>query len=230
MALAIASGALAWTMQTEKSALGPIGLVLAVWLVGGAAMDLWQRTGRGKLANRFMRLWRLTRADWGRAVAHAGLGITMFGITGMLAWETEDIRVAQIGESFDVSGYTFTLDSVETGQGPNYLTTMADMLVSRNGREVTRLHPEKRSYPVAQMPTTEAGIDSGVFRDIYLVIGDQQNDGGWAVRTYIKPFANWIWAGAIIMALGGFISLSDRRYRVAAGARRQRQGQGVPAE
>ena len=90
------------------------------------------------------------------------------------------------------------------------------------------LFPEKRVYPVAGMPTTEAAIDNGVFRDIYLVIGDEQPGGGWAVRSYVKPFANWIWAGAIIMALGGTLSLTDRRFRVAAGARKQPAG--VPAE
>jgi cytochrome c-type biogenesis protein CcmF len=91
--------------------------------------------------------------------------------------------------------------------------------------------PEKREYPVAGMPTTEAAIDNGVFRDLYVVIGDPQDGGGWAVRTFVKPFANWIWAGAIVMALGGCLSLMDRRYRVAAGARRERRPpDGVPAE
>ena len=105
---------------------------------------------------------------------------------------------------------------------------MATMRVTRDGAEVAMLYPEKRVYPVAQMPTTEAAIDYGVLRDIYLVIGDPQDNGGWAVRSYIEPFANWLWGGAIIMALGGLLSLTDRRYRVAAGARRVPQG--VPAE
>jgi cytochrome c-type biogenesis protein CcmF len=106
---------------------------------------------------------------------------------------------------------------------------MATMGVWRNGAEVAVLNPEKRFYPVAGMPTTEAGIDIGFTRDIYLVIGDPQANGGWAVRTYIKPFANWIWGGSILMAIGGFISLSDRRLRVAAGASR-RTADTVPAE
>jgi len=94
------------------------------------------------------------------------------------------------------------------------------MEVARDGHAVTVLYPEKRFYPVQAMPTTEAAIDNGVFRDIYLVIGDEQQDGGWAVRSYVKPFANWLWAGALMMAFGGILSLTDRRYRVAAGARR----------
>ena len=92
---------------------------------------------------------------------------------------------------------------VDRVEGPNYLSTMATMRVTRDGAEVAMLYPEKRVYPVAQMPTTEAAIDYGLFRDLYLVIGDPQDGGGYAVRSYIKPFANWIWAGSILMALGG---------------------------
>jgi cytochrome c-type biogenesis protein CcmF len=229
LALAMAAGALVWTIQTGRSILAPVGMILFVWLLGGSVVDVYNRTGRGGLASKLRRLLTLPRADWGKSVAHAGLGITIFGIAAITAWQTEDIRVAQVGERFDVGAYQVTLNDVTRQRGPNYLTTMADMSVYRNGREVARLYPEKRQYPVAQMPTTEAAIDNGIFRDLYLVIGDPQADGGWAVRTYIKPFANWIWAGCIIMAFGGLLSLSDRRYRVAAGARKAAPG-AVPAE
>jgi cytochrome c-type biogenesis protein CcmF len=97
---------------------------------------------------------------------------------------------------------------------------MAEMQVTKAGAAVVTLYPEKRVYPVAAMPTTEAAIDYGLFRDLYLVIGDPQDGGGYAVRSYIKPFANWLWGGALIMAIGGLLSLSDRRFRVAAGAKR----------
>ena len=95
------------------------------------------------------------------------------------------------------------------------------MVVTRGGAEEATLFPEKRVYPVQAMPTTEAAIDYGFARDIYLVIGDPQVGGGFAVRSYVKPFANWLWGGSALMALGGFFSLTDRRYRLAAGARRQ---------
>ena len=228
MVLAFAVGALAWAMQTGRSALGPVGMMLGVWLAGGAFVDLMQRSGRGGVGEKLGRIWRLPRADWGRVTAHGGLGITIIGIAGMTAWQTEDIRVAQIGETFEVAGYSITLNDVARSEGPNYFTTMADMTVSRGGQELARLFPEKRVYPVAQMPTTEAAISNGVIRDFYLVIGDPQQGGGWAVRTYVKPLANWIWAGAIIMALGGVLSLTDRRYRVAGGAKRVPAA--VPAE
>lgn len=216
--LAFVSMALIWTLQSQKTILAPIGMALGVWLVAGSAVDLWSRCGRGEIASRIRRLARLPRADYGKAVAHIGLGVTFLGISAMTAWEIEDIRVAQVGERFKVGAYEVQLDDVARVQGPNYNSTTAWMSVYRNGRQVAELKPEKRVYPVAQMPTTEADIDNGVLRDIYLVIGDPQADGGWAVRTYIKPLANWIWAGAILMGLGGLLSLSDRRYRVAAGA------------
>ncbi|SES17583.1 cytochrome c-type biogenesis protein CcmF [Tranquillimonas rosea] len=229
MALSVALGALVWTMQTGRSILAPVGAVLAAWLVLGAGMDLWQRAGRGGLSDKARRLRRLPRADWGKAIAHGGFGITIFGIAAMTAWQVEDIRVAEVGEPFRVGPYEITLESVEEVEGPNYVSTMGMMQVTRSGREVATLTPEKRRYPVAQMPTTEAGIDNGVLRDLYLVIGDRQSGGAWAVRSYIKPFANWIWAGAIIMALGGVMSLTDRRYRVAAGAGKAPR-RAVPAE
>jgi len=229
LVLAVLVMLLAWTMQTERTILGPVGFLLGVWLVAGAATDLMSRTGRGALGNRLRRLTRLPGADWGKATAHAGLGVTFMGVAGLMAWDSEDIRVAQIGESFEVAGFEITLADVRREQGPNYLTTMADMEVRRDGVLITELHPEKRVYPVQAMPTTEAAIHYSFWRDIYLVIGDPQEGGGWAVRTFIKPFANWIWMGSFLMALGGFFSLSDRRYRVAAGATKA-QIQGVPAE
>lgn len=229
--LAVALAALVWAMQTGRTALGPVGVFLGTWLVAGAAVDLWQRAGRGAIGQKLGRLTRLPRADWGKAVAHAGFGITTFAIAGLLAWEREDIRIAQIGQTFEVGAFTIALNDVSRVQGPNYISTMAELSVFRGAREVAVLTPEKRMYPVAQMPTTEAAIDNGFLRDVYLVIGDPQENGGWAVRTYIKPFANWIWGGCIIMALGGFLSLSDRRYRVAAGARKTPEAGGaVPAE
>jgi cytochrome c-type biogenesis protein CcmF len=225
--LAVALAGAAWAMQTGKSLLGPVGVFLGVWVAVGAFVDLWKRAGKGW--NRFGRLSRLPRADWGKMVAHSGLGITMFAIAGLTAWEVEDIRVTKLNEAFTVGGYELTLTEVRDVKGPNYISTMGTVEITRNGRPVAELFPEKRDYPVARMPTTEAAIDYRFLRDLYVVIGDEQADGGWTIRTYIKPFANWIWGGCILMALGGFLSLSDRRFRVAAGARKAPAG-GVPAE
>ncbi len=235
--LAVAVGALVWAIQTEKTALAPIGMMLGVWLVAGAAVDLWLRTGRGVLFGRARRLFRLPGADWGKALAHAGLGFTFIGIAGVMAWQSEDIRAAKIGDTFMVSSYEITLVDVIRAAGPNFSTTKAEILIRQDGREVARLFPEKRVYPVQAMPTTEAATHNGIWRDLYLVIGDPQVGGGWAVRTFIKPMIGWIWFGTALMSLGGLISLTDRRYRVAAGAakvaRAKKQSSdesGVPAE
>jgi cytochrome c-type biogenesis protein CcmF len=217
---------LVWTFQTGRSLLGPVGVFLGAWLIGGAVTDLWSRTGRSR---DLRRLLRLPRADWGKSVAHSGLGITMLAIAGLMAWEQEDIRVVQPGQPYAVGGWQLELIGVSREKGPNYLSTIGEVSLSKNGSEIARLFPEKRIYPVAEMPTTEAAIDYRFLRDIYVVIGDAQANGGWVVRTYIKPLASWIWGGALLMALGAALSLSDRRYRVAAGAARM-QTKRVPAE
>ncbi|TNC50869.1 heme lyase CcmF/NrfE family subunit [Rubellimicrobium rubrum] len=214
LVLALLLAALAWTLGTGRSMLALVGTALGTWIVAGAATDLWQRTGRSGAA----RLLRLPGADWGKAVAHSGLGVTILGVSLLMAWQQEDIRTVALGSTYEVGSYGFTLNGVDELDGPNYRTLMADVTVTQGASEVARLFPEKRFYPVAAMPTTEAAIDNGLFRDIYVVIGDPQDDGSYAVRTYVKPFANWIWGGAILMALGGLLSLGDRRLRVAAGA------------
>lgn len=230
LVLAIAVGLLGYVWQTGRSLLGPVGLALGAWLVFGAMTDLWSRTG--KSGDRLGRLMRLPRADWGKSVAHAGMGVTMLGIAGLMAWELEDISVVAVGESVEIGDYQVSLMAVERVPGPNYMSTMATVEVRNEGRLVSVLQPEKRVYPVQAMPTTEAAIDNGLLRDIYVVIGDAQQNGGWALRSHVKPLANWIWAGTIIMALGGLLSLSDRRYRVAAGARKTPKATAaeVPAE
>ena len=229
-ALAVAALALAWAVQTGRSAAGPLGAGLGAWLVAASAIDLWTRTGRGALRARLGRLSRLPGADWGKAVAHAGLGVTIFGVAALTAWEREGIAVLDTGDTLTVGGVEATLLDVSRVEGPNYVATVAELAVTEDGAALGVLRPEKRIYPVARMPTTEAGIDSGLTRDLYAVIGDPQVGGGWAVRVWIKPFANWIWGGAILMALGGLISLLDRRYRVGVAARRAPRPDAVPAE
>ena len=228
--LAVTLAALAFAIQSGRSALGPIGVALGVWVVGGALVDLWLRSGREGFAARLRRMMRLPRADLGKAVAHIGVGVTTFGVAAVLAWEAEDIRVAQIGDNWDVGAYTFELMDIRNAEGPNYVTTFADIAVSRDGQDVAVLSPEKRFYPVANMPTTEAAIHNGILRDIYVVIGDPQEQGGYAVRVYLKPFANWIWGGCMLMALGGALSLSDRRLRIGASAAKRKDKAAVPAE
>ncbi|WP_019955219.1 heme lyase CcmF/NrfE family subunit [Yoonia vestfoldensis] len=232
LVLAVALAGLAYAVQSGNSALGPVGVALGVWVVGGAIADLWLRAGRDDLRTRLRRIGNLPRADWGKATAHIGMGVTVFAVAAMLAWQKEDIRIAQIGDRWDMGAFQVQLDAVNQLQGPNYVTTMADMSIWRGDRELYTLQPEKRFYPVANMPTTEAAISNGFIRDVYVVVGDPQVNGGWAVRVYDKPFANWIWGGCILMALGGIFSLSDRRLRVGAASAKpvRRRVDAVPAE
>ena len=228
LALALALAGLAWTLQTGRSTMAPIGALLAGWVVFGAFAEIAGRVRLGDAAPQeaLRRAWNLPRADWGKALAHSGLGVSIFGVAAITAWATEDIRVARPGEPFGLGRYELRLDAVEQFRGPNYDADRATVAVLRDGRVVRILYPEKRLYDVQGMATTEAAIDRGFTRDLYVALGEPQG-GGWALRTYIKPFANWIWAGALIMALGGGVSLTDRRYRVGAPARR---AAAVPAE
>ena len=230
LALSVALGAAVWTLQTGGRMLAPIGAVLAAWIVLGVIADLAQKAGgwRARPGVAFSRLAGLPRAEWGKAVSHAGLGVMIWGISALTAWEQQDIRTLAVGEGFTLGAYHFTLDDVSRARGPNYTTDIGTVTVRRAGAVVAVLEPEKRFYPVQRMPTTEAGIQSGALRDLYVSLGDRQPDGTWAMWSWIKPFANWIWAGAIIMSLGGFLSLSDRRYRV--GVAKSRRAVAVPAE
>ncbi len=222
LALALALAALAWAAQTGRSMAAPVGAALGGWLVFGALSELAGRVklGEARLPESLRRLASLPRADWGKTLAHAGLGVSFFGVAAIGAWAVEDIRAVRPGESFAVGPYTLTLAAIEATRGPNYTAETATVAVTRDGRAVATLHPEKRVYPVQGMTTTEAAIDRSLTRDLYVALGDPQPDGAHALRTYVKPFANWIWGGALLMALGGVASLTDRRLRVGAPARR----------
>ena len=217
LALALACGALAWSLQTGGRMLAPIGLALSAWVVAGAAVDLWTSAGIWRRGFKPARIRRISGAQWGKAAAHAGFGIAIAGVSAITAWEVEDIRKARPGEAFAIGGYQILFGGVEVQSGPNYRATVGTFEFERNGQPVAILRPERRLYPVAGMRTTEAAIDRGVLRDLYVVLGEADGDG-WTVRTYVKPLANWIWFGAAVMAAGGLLSLADRRFRIEAGA------------
>jgi cytochrome c-type biogenesis protein CcmF len=248
---ALAIGGIAWGVQTGAALLAPVGMALAAWLILGVLVDLAERAGVGRVPARaaLARLAGLPRADWGKALAHAGLGLSVMGIAAVSAWEVEDIRLARPGDVIPLGPYEVRFEAVERlpigadfaavacgttaetvlkGAEPrNFETVFGRFRLLRDGELVSHLCPEKRVYPVQRMPTTEAAIDSGLGRDVYLVLGDQNADGAWAVRSYLKPLVNWIWLGAAVMGLGGLVSLTDRRFRVGATARR---AAAVPAQ
>jgi cytochrome c-type biogenesis protein CcmF len=205
---------------------GPVlalfGLGLAVWLVVGAAVELADRIKlfRVPVTTSWSRLRGVPRATLGMTLAHGGLGIVVAGIVASTTWRAEDIRVMRPGDTATISGYSVLFDGVDKVDGPNYAAERGRFIVSRHGRELARLHPEKRFYPVQQQTTTEAAIRTTGFGDLYLVLGDDQGDGARAVRIYHNPLVPWLWAGAIVMVIGGLVSLADRRYRVGVPGRR----------
>jgi cytochrome c-type biogenesis protein CcmF len=222
-AAALALGGVVWGLQTGDALLAPVGLALAAWLILGVVVEIGARVGlpRASLGVALGRLARLPRADWGKFLAHAGIGLSVMGIAAVTAWEIEDIRLAQPGDTIPLGGYQLHFDSVSEGQGPNYTFQRGHFTVYRGSDPVAVMEPEKRIYQATGQPTSEAAIDSGLTRDLYLVLGDkQQNGDAWVVRAYLKPLVNWIWLGALVMAIGGLVSLTDRRYRVGAAARR----------
>jgi cytochrome c-type biogenesis protein CcmF len=156
------------------------------------------------------------RATYGMLVAHFGVAVFVVGVTLVKGYESEkDVRM-EPGDTVEVGGYTFRFDGVRDVQGPNYVAGRGRISVTRNGSLVTTLYPEKRIYRVQNQPMTEAAIDTGLTRDLYVSLGDSVSDTAWVVRVYHKPFVDWIWGGCLIMAFGGVLAASDRRYRLAA--------------
>ncbi|MCH8000206.1 MAG: heme lyase CcmF/NrfE family subunit [Proteobacteria bacterium] len=202
-----------------------LAMGLAAWLFVGALTE-W--CGRVKLfraspAESLRRARHLPRAAHGGALAHAGLAIAVAGMIAATNWKDEVVRNMRPGEQVALAGYVYRLEGVERSQGPNYSIERARITVTtEDGDFVARLEPEKRLYQVKRMPTTEAAIHTTPMADLYTVIGDADGRGGWTVRIFHEPMVPWIWAGALIMILGGAISLSDRRLRVGAPTRRRK--------
>ncbi len=213
-----------WYAKAGGPVLAPFGMAIAAWMIVGAMVELAERLKlfRIPVTDSWQRAKNLPRAAYGMTLAHTGLGVVVAGVVGASAWQVEVIQVMRPGDTLQIAGYDVTLEGVELTRGPNYTSQLGTLLVSRDGREVARLHPEKRSYPVQQMPTTESGIHTTWLADLYAALGDPHAGGGWSVRIYHNPLVPWLWAGTVIMVIGGAVSLSDRRYRVGAPARRRR--------
>jgi len=190
------------------------GLLLAFWIIATTIVNVYGRFSKlpGGIANK---LRSQPRSYYGMILAHCGVAIFVIGVTLVKGYEVErDVRMA-VGDVITVGGYTFRFDGVQTATGPNYRATRGTINVSRDDRTFTVLQPEKRIYNVQQNSMTEAAIETGLFRDLYVSLGEPASGGAWSVRVYYKPFVIWIWGGCAIMALGGLVALSDRRYRVA---------------
>ncbi len=198
--------------------LGTLGIALSAWVGIAVLVDMGARVGlfRDPIRVSLSKAMRTPRSIYGMNVAHIGLAFLVAGITASSAWRTEVLRVVQVGETVSVSGYEFVFHGVEKIQGPNYSGERGHFSVKRDTRDAIQLFPENRFYPVQQQPTTEAAIYTGWRGDLYAVLGEPDAQGGWSARLYFNPLVSWIWLGSLVMALGGVISLSDRRHRVGA--------------
>ncbi|MFQ5784540.1 MAG: heme lyase CcmF/NrfE family subunit [Alphaproteobacteria bacterium] len=221
---AVLAALASWSLAGGASLLPALGIGLAAWLFVGALVELGGRLKlfRAPIGESWKRARYLPRSAWGMTIAHAGLAIALAGIVASQAWRSEAIQVMHPGESVAVAGYLFTFKGAREVPGPNYTAQRGEFEVTRGGRAVARMWPEKRLYPVQRMPTTEAAIHTTWLADLYAVIGDPTEDGGWATRIYHNPLVPWIWLGAVVMVIGGGISLSDRRLRIGAPTRRAR--------
>ncbi|TKB32975.1 MAG: heme lyase CcmF/NrfE family subunit [Nitrospira sp.] len=192
-----------------------LGLLLASWVVTTAAVNVWERVSRLVDTSVMSALVTLPRAYWGMVVAHCGIAVFIVGVTMVKGFEVEQDLRMNVGETSTIGGYTFRFDGVQNIKGPNYTAARGMFHVSQGGHDVTDMFPEKRHYPVQNQAMTEAAIDTGLLRDLYVSLGEPLPGGAWSVRLYHKPFIDWIWGGCLIMALGGVLAMTDRRYRLA---------------
>lgn len=204
---------------------GPaIGLGIAAWLFVGAAVELADRIRlfRAPFAESMARLHGLPRSALGTTAAHMGVAVLVVGCIAGTAWRSETIGAMRPGDTLSLAGYSATLARVWDEPGPNYTAQIAELRIERDGELIDLMYPEKRFYPVQGTTTTEAAIRTTWASDLYIALGDADPaGGGFGVRLYHNPFVPWIWIGALMMVAGGALSLSDRRLRVGAPARRR---------
>ena len=204
---------LAFNRSAAPSALA--GIALASWAMLGVLTDLADRSGMAKqpLGTAWRRLRHLPRGVWGYAIAHFGVGVLIAGIVVSTAWRSERIETIHPGDTIQIAGRTLRFVGVTEGDVANYRVQRAQILVERPGSAPMTMYPERRWYPVAQSQTTNTAIATNGFGDLYLALGDPDGKGGWVLRAYYNPLVPWIWFGAILAALGGLVSLSERRLR-----------------
>ena len=212
-----------------------LGLLLALWITTTVSLNLYERvrSTSGKLTV-LQKLRTQSRSYYGMQLAHLGVAVFIVGVTIVTGYQSEqDVRMG-LGDTVSAGGYQFQFNGVTDVVGPNYRAARADISVSKNGSPVRQMYPEKRSYTATGNVMTETAIDTGLTRDLYVSLGEPVSAGAWSVRVYYKPFVDWIWGGAILMAMGGGLALSDRRYALAARKQRavletKKEGQRLPA-
>ncbi|MCG6409527.1 heme lyase CcmF/NrfE family subunit [Vibrio fluvialis] len=219
--IALLFGALIVQLTTEHfSSMAFMGWVMALWIVCLHAVELYERATH---RHTFLAgIGKLQRSHWSMMLGHLGLAVTIIGIAMVQNYSIErDVRLAP-GEHFKLQEYEFFFKGLRDKDGPNYDGYIADFEITQNGKYLNTLHAEKRFYRTARSMMTEAAIDRGLTRDLYIAMGERLDDNhAWAVRIYYKPFVRWIWAGALLMALGGALAISDKRYRFRKNAQQE---------
>jgi len=216
--VAVVAALLTGWIAGRISLMASLGFVMAWWIVASLATDLWERVrpAGGMPTHVMQRLRLLPRAMVGMMVAHFGVAAFIFGVTMVKTYEVERDVKMDVGDSTQISGYTFTFIGVRDVTGPNYQAVRGTVEITRDGAKVAVMRPEKRVYRVQQNPMTEAAIRPGLLRDLYVSLGEPVEGNAWIVRVYVKPFIDWVWGGCLLMAFGGLLAATDRRYRVRA--------------
>jgi cytochrome c-type biogenesis protein CcmF len=181
-----------------------VGLTAAFWVILSALYDPIQRLRKGQ---------SLSRGVLGMTVAHLGVAMFCIGVTVVQSYRIEKDVALKPGETYELHGYKFVFDSLSQVAGPNYDAVQAHFTVFDGDKEIAKLHPQKRIYRVRTMPMSEAGIEVDWNRDLFVAMGDDLGEGAWSLRMQYKPMVRFIWFGALVMAIGGFIAITDRRYR-----------------
>ncbi len=207
--------ALPFLVAGKTSILVAIGISLGGWSIASVVYYLYKSISRASLSGSiFQRLKKIPLAVYGMSIAHFGIGIFVLGVTFVSAFQQEKELSMQIGQKVEMSGYVYEFRGVKDVQGPNYSSKQALVDVYKNDQLVAKLMPEKRTYLIQKDPMTEAGIDTGFLRDVYVALGERVSDNAWGMRLYYKPFIQWVWIGAVLMAVGGLLAALDRRYRL----------------
>ena len=213
LVVSLAAALVAMTMIDSRSTLAALAFGFGVWLIVGSLASLGDRVRSGTLRT-------IPRSTLGMVISHASLGVVVLGSVATSSWNTELMHTMKPGDRIDFAGYSVQLERMDEVRGPNYIAERATLAVSVGGKPYTVLQPERRLFTVQRRQVAETAIQTNLLRDFYATLGEGDPKQGWVIRLYLNPLAPWIWLGAALCALGGFVSLSDRRLRIGAPSRR----------